>query len=193
MQLHLFPLQNYLKFYIKVKQRRRNIAIFAENDIIIMSKAKIGSILQTEKVGLFSIIFEGNDLNEFERFKEKFKDDAKYQANLNQILTIIGRILQTGALERYFRYEGKPSDHVVALPTFGNRLRLYCLRMTDSILIVGNGSVKDTRTYQESSELNGYVISLQKLNSLIMQGLKDGSITIEQTDMIINEDKTFDI
>lgn len=158
-----------------------------------MSKAKIGSILQTEKVGLFSIIFEGNSLNEFDVFKEKFMGNAKYEKDLNIILTQIGRILQTGALERYFRYEGKVSDHVVALPTFGNKLRLYCLRMSDSILIVGNGSVKDTRSYEESKELNGYVITLQNLDALICEGVKDGSIVIEQTTIEMDENKTFDI
>lgn len=49
-------------------------------------------------------------------------------------------MLENGAaLERYFRYEGKMSDNVVALPTFRTSLRLYCLRMSDSVLIVGNG------------------------------------------------------
>ena len=45
-------------------------------------------------------------------------------------------MLENGAaLERYFRYEGKMSDNVVALPTFRTSLRLYCLRMSDSVLI----------------------------------------------------------
>ena len=158
-----------------------------------MRKAKIGSIMQTEKVGLFSIIFEGNSLDEFGLFKEKFKDDAKYQSDLNKILSVIGRILQNGSLERYFRYEGNKSDHVMALPPYGNRLRLYCLRMTDSILIVGNGAVKDAQTTEESEELNGYVITLQKLDELICEGVKDGSIVIEQTKIIMDDEKTFEL
>ena len=81
----------------------------------------------------------------------------------------------------------------MAIPTFKTRLRLYCLRMSDSILIIGNGGKKDSRTYQESAELNGYVISLQKLDKLIKQGIKDGSIVIEKTVMKIDENKTFDI
>lgn len=105
----------------------------------------------------------------------------------------MGHILQTGALERYFRYEGKMNDHVVALPVYKSRLRLYCLRMSDSVLIIGNGGKKDTKTYEESSELNGYVISLQKLDTLISEGVKDGSVTIEQTTISIDEDKTFEI
>lgn len=64
-------------------------------------------------------------------------------------------------LERYFRREGKYADRVYALPTDSGRLRLYCLRLSDKILILGNGGIKATRTYNEDSELNGYVMDLQ--------------------------------
>ncbi len=158
-----------------------------------MATARIGSVTQTDNVGIFSIIFDGSNLNEFDSFVEKFKNDADLQSDLNVVFSVIGKILQNGALERYFRYEGKPADNVVAIPTFKTRLRLYCLRMSDSILIIGNGGKKDSRTYQESAELNGYVISLQKLDKLIKQGIKDGSIVIEKTVMKIDENKTFDL
>lgn len=158
-----------------------------------MATARIGSVTQTDNVGIFSIIFDGSNLNEFDSFVEKFKNDANLQSDLNVVFSVIGKILQNGALERYFRYEGKQGDNVVAIPTFKTRLRLYCLRMSDSILIIGNGGKKDSRTYQESAELNGYVISLQKLDKLIKKGIKDGSIVIEKTVMKIDENKTFDI
>ena len=59
------------------------------------------------------------------------------------------------------------------------RLRLYCLRLSDSVLIAGNGGRKDTRTYNESAELSGYVISLQKLDKIIKAEVKKGNIIIE--------------
>lgn len=72
-----------------------------------------------------------------------------------------------GAFERNFRYEGKMKDNVVALSIDSKKLRLYCLRISDQILIVGNGGVKNTRTYNESVELNGYVMDLQKFDELL--------------------------
>ena len=59
------------------------------------------------------------------------------------------------------------------------RLRLYCLRLSDSVLIAGNGGRKDTRTYNESAELSGYVINLQKLDKIIKKKKKKGNIIIE--------------
>ena len=158
-----------------------------------MSEAKITSIGQTSAVGLFSITFEGDNLTEFRKFIEKFKDDAVRSKELNVILTEIGRIQQNGALERYFRYEGKMRDHVMALPVLRSGLRLYCLRMSDSVLIVGNGGVKDTRTYEQDLELNGYVINLQKLDALLRDDIQRGIVVIEATEIYGADDKTFDI
>lgn len=158
-----------------------------------MTKATITSIVQTNSVGLFSITFEGNDYSEFRKFIEKFKDDAVRNKELNVILTQIDRIQKNGALERYFRYEGKMSDHVMALPAYQSGLRLYCLRMSDSVLIIGNGGVKDTRTYNEDTELSGYVINLQKLDELLREDIEKGIVVIESTDIHGADDKAYDV
>jgi len=44
--------------------------------------------------------------------------------------------------------------------------------LSDSVLIVGNGGVKTTRTHEEDDTLNGYVISLQKLDALLKADIK---------------------
>ena len=79
------------------------------------------------------------------------------------------------------------------LPTFRTSLRLYCLRMSDSVLIVGNGGEKNTKTYEESAELNGYVISLQKLDELLKQEIASGSVVIEKANIVGADEKLFDL
>ncbi|MBJ2161457.1 MAG: hypothetical protein JFR39_05110 [Muribaculaceae bacterium] len=101
------------------------------------------------------------------------------------------QIIEHGALERYFRNEGKMRDSVVALPTLRSKLRLYALRLSDKIIILGNGGVKTTRTYEEDNELQGYVVTLQKFEELLKSGVKDGSVVI--TENIIDTDKTFEL
>ena len=83
------------------------------------------------------------------------------------------------------------SDRVVALPTVQSKLRLYCLRLSDKILILGNGGVKNTKTYEESKELSGYVLTLQNFDRLIKEGVKDGTISV--TENKIETDKKFDV
>lgn len=140
---------------------------------------------------LYSIQFLTEDEAEYERFYNRFKDDAVFNEDLVRLTDFIDRIANFGAFERLFRPEGKMSDRVVALPIIKSKLRLYCLRLSDSILILGNGGVKNTRTYDENDELRGCVVTLQNFDKLIKQGERDGTITI--TENTIETDKTFNI
>ena len=60
-------------------------------------------------------------------------------------------------------------------------------------MIVGNGGVKDTKTYEESEELSGYVMDLQKFDALLEQELKRGSIKIEQNVITGIESASFEL
>ena len=159
-----------------------------------MALATIQSIIQTEEAGLFTIIFEGESFTEFQKFITKGNANAKLLPDLQKILTAIQRMMNTaGFLERYFRPEGKINDRVVALPIQQSKLRLYCLRLSDSVLIVGNGGHKTTKTYEESEELSGYVITLQNLDKLLTTAEKKGTISIEKATINNIEDSIFDI
>lgn len=159
-----------------------------------MAKAKILSVEQTEKAGLFTICFEGEILSEFSKFIEKFKDDAICKEDLRTIVNALQRMLQvSGFVERMFRPEGKMRDGVCALPIESGKLRLYCLRLSDSVLIVGNGGRKTTATYNIDNELNGYVINLQKLDALIKVAVRKGDVTIEETTIQGIDNNTFDL
>ncbi|MBQ6769782.1 MAG: hypothetical protein IJP44_02240 [Bacteroidales bacterium] len=156
-----------------------------------MREAKVDIIDQTESVSLYTITFEGNELSEFEKFMDKFKDNATLQRDYQLILLALDKITTHGALERNFRPEGKMNDNVVALPIDKSRLRLYCLRLSDKILILGNGGEKNTKTYEESDELKGYVMDLQKFDALLKSFIQKGEIEIEKTKLVGIEDKTF--
>lgn len=158
-----------------------------------MTKASLLSLEQTDAAGLFTIIFENENQSEFVRFVNKFKDDAIRKNELRIILNQIDVMLQKGIEERRFRPEGKMSDGVAALPVYQSGLRLYCLRLSDSVLIVGNGGVKSTRTYQENEDLNGYVISLQKLDSLLKTDIENGIVRVEKTMIIGVDNREYDI
>ena len=106
-------------------------------------------------------------------------------------MRFVEQILSNGALERYFRREGKMNDSVVALPVLKSKLRLYCLRLTDKILILGNGGVKRSRTYQEDDTLQGYVIDLQKFERLLRQEVRSGNAEITEKEIIT--DKNFEL
>ncbi len=82
-------------------------------------------------------------------------------------------------------------DSLVALPTLRSKLRLYGLRLSDRILILGNGDHKKTRTYEEDDTLKGYVMTLQRFDKLLNEGIADGSVIITENE--IDTDKTFEL
>ena len=156
-----------------------------------MSEAELLLVNNAEGCTIYTIQFLSENKSEFERFYTRFKDDAEYNPDLMRIVALINKIADMGALERYFRPEGKLKDGVCALPVLQSKLRLYCLRLSDKILVLGNGGVKKTRTYNEDDTLKGYVLTLQNFEKLIREGEKDGTISI--TANTIETDKTFDI
>ena len=156
-----------------------------------MSEAELLLVNNADGCTIYTIQFLSESDSEFERFYTRFKDDAEYNPDLMRIVALINKIADMGALERYFRPEGKLKDGVCALPVLQSKLRLYCLRLSDKILVLGNGGVKKTRTYNEDETLKGYVLTLQKFEKLIREGENDGSISI--TTNTIETNKTFDL
>lgn len=156
-----------------------------------MSEADLRLVKATENCTIYSIQFLSKDESEFECFYAKFRNEAVYNEDFERLLNIIGRIADFGAFERFFRPEGKMSDRVCALPALKSRLQLYCLRLSDKILILGNGGVKNTRTYNEDDTLKGYVITLQNFDKLITEGINNGTISV--TENTIETANTFDL
>ncbi len=156
-----------------------------------MSEVELVLADNSEKCTMYTIHFLSEDDTELEKFISRFKNDSHYNSDFQSILAFMERILANGALERYFRREGKMSDSVVALPVLKSSLRLYCLRLSDHILVVGNGGIKKSRTYEESDELQGYVMTLQKFEQLLKKEAENGKVEITETE--IKTDIKFDL
>lgn len=158
-----------------------------------MTSISLKTIEQNDNVSMFSICFDGNEESEFEKFLNEFKDNATYNKDFNVILLALSKIIDKGALERFFRNEGKMNDSVKALAIDSRKLRLYCLRISDQILILGNGGVKTTRTYQENEQLSGYVMDLQTFDKVLIKAQKAGRVTIEKNMITDIQSATFEI
>lgn len=159
-----------------------------------MSKiTTIKTIEQNDNVSLYSICFNDNELSEYEKFLVNFRDNARLNKDFQTIILALEKIIERGALERFFRNEGKMNDNLCALSIDSRKLRLYCLRISDQILILGNGGEKTTRTYEEDSLLSGYVMDLQKFDELLKQAQKTGTICIENNLITGIDTAIFDI
>ncbi len=140
-----------------------------------------------DKVNFYSIRLAGEELTELEVFFEKFPEGCEYDDDIDVIISWIDKIAERGALERYFRPEGNYGDGVGVIPIeVGNKIRLYCLRLSDKILVFGNGGVKDSQSWQESETLASYVKLLIDTSRFISSRIKDGSMLLVDKEIMGN-------
>ena len=150
-----------------------------------MQNYRIELIEEYEKVNFYSIHLSASEISEFDRFFEKFPVGCEYDDDIDVIISWLDIIAEKGALERYFRPEGRYGDGVGVIPIdVGNKIRLYCLRLSDKILVFGNGGVKDTCTWEESEELAPYVKLLMDTSRFISSRIKDGTIVLVDKEII---------
>lgn len=160
---------------------------------MIKKKTSVELMNESEKVSLYSISFEMDGTTEFEKFVSEFEMNATYNRDYQRILAALQAILQIGALERFFRPEGTMRDNVQAIPVEGGKLRLYCLRLSDQIVILGNGGVKVTRTYEQDPKLYGYALDLQRFERILKENINKGYVRIQEKVLTGIEDTSFEI
>jgi hypothetical protein len=116
----------------------------------------------------------------FDQFIEKYR--STYPAELMDIarrLKSLGNT--TGCTENFFKLdEGlNPDDLVCALYDVPEiNLRLYCIRLSDLITILGDGGPKTTRTWQEDRNLEREVHAMMNVSKIIRTKLKNGDLRI---------------
>lgn len=127
----------------------------------------------TDVAEIFTVRIDGEESTKLQEFIVTFKnnDDPYLQNDFEQIIKSLAEIVQHGAKESFFRPEGKMNDRVCAIPLLtsyrqkqNGTLRLYCIRISDKLLIAGGGGIKTTRTYNEDKVLSSHVKTLQMID-----------------------------
>ncbi len=113
---------------------------------MIASFVKIDD-LSSESVDFYTVILGSNELTEFELFDEKEFPDHENEIEI--IYNAIVAMQTKGAKSYYFKTNEGPAD---ALPRVSQEImdankkdygvRLYCVRLTDNLVILLNGGIK---------------------------------------------------
>ncbi len=136
-------------------------------------------------VNFYTIRFM-DETTEIGKFLDQFPEGCEYENDIDIMIKWIDAIGRRGALERYFRPEGKKCDGVCAVPIETSSLRLYVIRLTEQIVILGNGGIKTTPTYNEDAVLNKYVTVLQEIDGYIRTRVKKAQLIIYQKNIFGN-------
>ena len=128
-----------------------------------------------ENVNFYTIRFVDEGTSEFEKFYDKFDEKDEFNEDLDKIAYWMGKIGEQGALERYFRPEG---GKLKALPIDTSKLRLYCYKVTEGIVVLGNGGIKKTKTYNEDPLLNSFAETLRTICKFLSSRINTGKVSI---------------
>jgi hypothetical protein len=122
----------------------------------------------------------GTITTKLEQFFEKYRD--KYPTDLMNIVRRLKSLGNTtGCTENFFKLdEGlEPDDLVCALYDIPDiNLRLYCIRLSEQITILGDGGPKTTRTWQEDKNLEREVNEMMNVSKIIRTKIKNGDLRI---------------
>jgi len=151
----------------------------------VKSKIDIELFEEHAAVNFYTIRFQDEE-TEVDKFLDQFPEGCEYENDINILIKWIEEIGRRGALERYFRPEGRRSDGVCAVPIETSSLRLYVIRLTEQIVILGNGGIKTTATYNDDPFLNKKVSLLQEVDRYIRTRVHKGQLIIYQKNIFGN-------
>jgi len=110
-----------------------------------------------KKCTLYSVRWQDSELNETDKFFLRLQENEKLNKPLTDLALLLEYISEEkGALEDFFRFENQaqalPSNRALSeieVKTRNFPLRLYCLKLTDNLLILFGGGEKTANTAQE--------------------------------------------
>lgn len=146
-------------------------------------KASVYSMLRENGVGMEPTLI-------FDRFIDRHKNDFFSElTDIARRLRSLGQI--TGCTENFFRQdEGREAyDLVCALYDLPNALlRLYCIRLSDRIVIIGDGGRKTTRAWQDDPQLTRTVGDMMYVSKITRAKLKIGDLRVSASGLLLEGD-----
>nr|WP_295870467.1 hypothetical protein [uncultured Chitinophaga sp.] len=142
---------------------------------------------------LYTVMVEttnGAATTKFEQFVQKYRSlYLKELMDIARRLTSLGKV--TGCKQNFFKLdEGLDTDDLVCalydVPE--NNLRLYCIRLSDQITILGDGGPKKTRTWQEDKNLEREVHAMMDVSRIIRTKIKNKDLRISADGLILEGD-----
>ena len=111
------------------------------------------------KVNFYTFRFEDDEQTETDKFFSKFENNVSVADDLNNLagwLALIGQ--KYGAKINFFRHEASaqalpPPMSKMIQEVMVNDLRLYCVCVSEQIVILGNGGLKTAQKVQDSPDV----------------------------------------
>ena len=148
--------------------------------------AKIEHVESYKKVNYYTVCFEGKK-SEFADFIDKHECEERISDEYDDIISWLEKLGdEIGADRRYFRHEWKadalpPPKKFIEID-YTENLRLYCMRVSDSIVILFNGAIKTHGiiSAQDCPKVSPFFNMANKLVKKIDELMLDGEVVISE-------------
>ena len=147
--------------------------------------------LSADLVDFYTVRLGDNELTEIELFDEK--DFPKHQEEIQIIYNVIEAMKTKGARLHYFKTNEGPAD---ALPRVSQEImdankddygiRLYCVRLTDNLVILVNGGIKTKIDPTLCNNVSPHFRRTYRIASNLDKLLKGGEINFQESGCLDN-------
>ncbi|MDE5956123.1 MAG: hypothetical protein K2G80_06470 [Bacteroidales bacterium] len=153
---------------------------------------KFALITETDAISMYSPCYDGEQMHEFAKFLVSNRDHSHPQLKkfFYTILAKIHKMEECGARENLFRPEGgkiKAMPLYVELPRINRKvgkLRLYCIRISERLLILGNGGVTTVNKYEDDPFLLSCVGNLRTIEKKLRREVKKAGTDYDDFDAV---------
>lgn len=149
-------------------------------------KGKLELVIESGHISIYSPKYDGDLLTEFEKFMSNYSSltQTQLKKDFDAIVALINKMLNDcGARENLFRLEG---NNIKAIPLcIAQRrrdigtIRLYCIRISDRLLIIGNGGIKTVSKFEEDPVLLGIVNELRDIEHQVFVETRKAHVEYE--------------
>jgi hypothetical protein len=150
-----------------------------------------------KKVHFYTIRIN-EQISEFTDFVSRMKQSKLNTHELGELITFIGEIgVEYGATKNRFRHEA--AAEALAVPTVSHMdieseeenhygLRLYCVRLSNSIVILLNGDRKTTQKVQDCPNCKSHFQLANKISLKITKAIIEKEILLDGKNLLFEDD-----
>jgi len=157
----------------------------------------IETFKEFSRVHFYTVRWDEQEESETDRFLARFLDDETYREELDELVTLIEDIGENrGAVDFLFnRFENRATALPPNFPMEINglefsfpetRLRLYCLRLSETVVILFNGGIKSAQTAQDSPDLSMKFHEAQQFVRKIEEALREEDLLLDAEKKILS-------
>lgn len=148
---------------------------------------------ECELCTFYTVHWDDNEYSETDRFFMKYEGkETPYSHEANVLFRLITHSIgnRYGAIDDFFdrvknkaqALPPKPKQRIYEIYEIGINfpLRLYCYRISESIVVLFNGGIKDQSTDQKSNDISLKFYEAQSFADRINLAIHDGTILIQK-------------